>query len=390
MKKLNILLVHNHYRISGGEDTVFQNELEALKHSGHNVYTYERFSDDIEKSFFRIVLLPISMMFNIKTFLQVSHLINKYQIDIIHCHNITPLISPSIFYVATLKNVPIVQTVHNFRLVCPNGLLHRDGKYCDECLKHNSYLPSLNHSCYHNSKIQTFMMVICLWIHRVLGTYRNVNFIFLTKFNLSKFNNFLTQSNRVFVKGNFTTDLNLNRTDNGCNDFIYFGRLEEEKGIIDLITMWKNLNCDFKLHIYGDGTLKDFVEQAAKYQSNIFFYGFQDKKEILKRLSYSKAMIFPSKLTETFGLTIVESFSVGCPVIANNFGNGAMLVKESDGGILYDDYCGFEQAVFDIIEHNNYFSEKAKKFYLKKFTEISSMNELNKIYSLILKGDNKN
>ncbi|WP_377519783.1 glycosyltransferase [Priestia megaterium] len=209
--KPKILIVHNYYQIPGGEDTVVENEKKMLEDHGHEVIVYSRNNSELQKmSKFQKLGLPFSTVFSIRTYREVKRIIKQQNIDIVHVHNTLNLISPSVYYAAFSCKVKVIQTVHNFRLVCPGALLYRDGNICEDCI-HKGLRCAIFNNCYRDSKLQTLACVITLKTHRFLGTYKNINYICLTEFNKEK----LLEVNRggkkiidpkkVFVKPNFTS-----------------------------------------------------------------------------------------------------------------------------------------------------------------------------------------
>lgn len=340
MEKYNILLVHNFYKVSGGEDTVFKNEKQMLIEKGNIVYEYTRDNSEIgSMNFIHKLLLPFTNIFSLKTYREVKKIIRGKKIDVVHVHNYNNLISPSIFYVCKKLNVPIVQTVHNFRMLCPNGLFFRVNEICEDC-PNKGLKCAVKHKCYHNSKIQTFFIALALLMHRFTKIYKYVNFIFLTDFNRNKFTEYNKKlkcfdETKFYVKPHFVDEKDLSNLK--CikkkNQFIYVGRLSDEKGIMELVKLWKSVNNE-KLIVCGNGPLEGTLKDYIKINKlNIELLGFLDHKSILNKIEESKALIFPSKVYETFGLTIIESFFVGTPVISYNIGNSAIINKN---GYLYN------------------------------------------------------
>lgn len=201
---MNILIAHNFYQQRGGEETVAISEMELLKSHGHNVLFYKRDNFEIDSfNKFRKLLLPFCMTFSLKTYREIKKMIIDNNIEMVHVHNTLPLISPSIFYAARKCNVPVVQTIHNFRMLCPNTWFYRDGHICEECLEKGMRC-SLKHKCYRNSFAQTLGVVLINKIHQHTGIYRYVHFICLTEFNKSKLLKLkCIDKDRVFVKPNF-------------------------------------------------------------------------------------------------------------------------------------------------------------------------------------------
>ena len=209
--KQKVLMVHNYYQIPGGEDTVVENEKRLLEENGHEVILYTRHNNEL-KSFSKIkkLVLPFTTIFNIKTYKDVKRIIKKEHIEIVHVHNTLNLISPSVYYAALSCKVPVIQTVHNFRLLCPGATFYRDGHICEDCLKYGLKC-AVKHGCYRNSKLQTLACVITTKIHRMLGVYRKINYICLTEFNKNKLlelnyrsKKIIISPEKVYVKPNFT------------------------------------------------------------------------------------------------------------------------------------------------------------------------------------------
>lgn len=382
MKK-NILMVHNFYQIGGGEHTVFNNEVDILKKNGHKVITYTRDNKEINNSLLKKILLPFTTIWSFKTYRDVKKIIKKEQIDIVHCHNTFPLISPSVYYAARKRKVPVVQTIHNFRFLCPNAILYRNNKVCEECLINKNFKQAIKNKCYRNSKLQTFVVIKMLKIHRKLGTYKRINYIFLTDFNRNKFNNLIDiNGSNVFIKPNFVErKYNYKRQLKLDNSFVYIGRLDENKGIRFLVDAWKDIK-DYELHIYGEGSYKDYVLESTSKNNYIKYFGFQDQKEIFEDLTKSQGLILPSECYEGFPMTIAESYSLGVPVLSSDIGNHAMIVNKSKAGCVYDldNKESFRKKLEDIVKSNKKYSDNAKKYYEEVLSPKKNYEELINIY----------
>lgn len=382
MKK-KVLMVHNFYQIGGGEHTVFENEVELLKNNGHEVITYTRDNKELNKSIFKKILLPFTTIWSFKTYRDIKKIIKTEHVDIVHCHNTFPLISPSVYYAAIKMKTPVIQTIHNFRLLCPNALFYRNGTICESCLNHNCFKEAVKNKCYRNSKIQTIVVTKMLKIHRKLGTYKKINYIFLTEFNKMKFNLLLGEDYQYsFVKPNFVEKkYNLTRPKELNNTFVFMGRLDENKGIKFLVDSWKNIK-DYELHIYGDGAYRDYVENACNKYSNIKYYGFKPQEEIFKDLVHSQALLMASRSYESFGMTIAESYSLGVPVIVGNIENHKSIVENSKGGCTYqlNDINSLKEKIEDVVLNNKSYSDNAKKYYDNYLTPSKNYKELISIY----------
>ena len=185
-KKEKVLIVHNYYQIPGGEDTVVENEKNLLEKHGHEVVLYTRHNSELKgMSKLQKLLLPFSTIFNLRTYREVRTIIKEQNIDVLHVHNTLNLVSPSVYYAGFSKKIPVVQSVHNFRLLCPGATFFRDGHVCEECLEKGLFC-AVKHKCYRGSRVQTLACVIRTLEHRAFGTYRKLDYICLTEFNKSK------------------------------------------------------------------------------------------------------------------------------------------------------------------------------------------------------------
>ena len=383
--KQKVLLVHNFYLIGGGEHTVFQNEKNLLLGNGHQVIEYTRNNKEISESSIKKICLPFSTVFSIKTYREVVKIIKNQNIEVVHCHNTFPLISPSVYYAALHCKVPVVQTIHNFRFLCPCGILYRNGAICEECITQGLH-KSLKYGCYRNSKIGTFIVVLMLKVHRILGTYNKISYIFLTNFNRNKFSSLLSSSNtNKYVKPNFVDFPKQVRARKGIDydKFVFISRLEESKGVNFLISAWKNLEGK-KLVIYGDGPLTDYVKDAVAENPSIIYRGFRPHDEIFEDLSCSAAMIFPSILYEGFPMTLVEAFSMGVPVLCSSVGNGADIVADAKGGICYENgnVEDFEEKLIQISKEsvNVELGRNAYQAFVDKYSPEKNYEILKNIY----------
>lgn len=378
-------MVHNFYQIGGGEHTVFRNEVEMLRENGHDVIEYTRSNDELKRTKYKIFLLPFSTIWSFKTYREVRKIIDEKNVDIVHCHNTFPLISPSVYYAARSKHIPVVQTIHNFRFLCPGAMFYRNGKICEECRENHSFRTALKYKCYRNSKIQTLVVIAMLTIHKKLKTYQKINYIFLTEFNKRKFEYLIniTEDN-IFIKPNFVKEIwEKSQQCSKKKKFVFASRLEENKGIKYLISQWKKMPEEYKLHIYGTGSLENYIKEFSNNSKNIIFYGFQDQKIIFDDLKTAMGMIFPSLWYEGFPMIIAESMAVGCPVISTNIGNEGDLVTLSNAGVIFDINSdeSFKLAVEKCIRNNEELSLNAQKFYNEVLSKKQNYEYLNEIYN---------
>lgn len=393
--KFKILIVHNFYQQPGGEDTVFRNEKKLLEDNGHEVITYTRDNSELKGSILKKILLPFITIFNPKTYFDIKKIIKDKKIDIVHVHNTLCLISPAVFYAALKMKTPVIQTLHNFRMQCANGLFYRDGHICEDCVN-DGLLCALKHKCYRNSFLQTLAIVLMLKIHRFTGIYRKVNFICLTEFNRNKLlliNNKkqIVDEKRVYVKSNFVFEDSSSK-DSTSNSYkkesmpgtkgyyLYVGRLDEIKGIDIALEAFSKMP-ERKLHVIGSGG-EYYIKKYSGF-SNIKFLGQLPHDEVMAEMINSKAMVFPSKLYEGMPMTVIESFKNGVPVITSDIGNAKEIVKDGLAGVHFKSNSVY--SLINAIEklHKVYFnvlSDNAYYEFYKKYSASISYNNLISIY----------
>ena len=342
-EKLKILQVHNYYQIPGGEDTVVANEKKLLEDYGHEVIQYSRNSNELKSlSRFRKLLLPFTTIFNPRTYTEVKRIIREREIDIVHVHNTLNLISPAVYYAALKCIVPVVQTIHNFRLLCPGATFYRDGHICEDCVEKGLGC-AIKYNCYRGSKAQTLVCVVSTWIHRLTGIYGKLNYICLTEFNKEKLLNLKQiKPEKVFVKPNFAANQpnTVVPLQERKNQIIFAGRIDKLKGVDILLEAWKSMGENaLRLLICGTGPLdewcKDYIQKNKL--TNVEMLGFVPNEEAKKLIANSRALILPTQWYEGFPMTIVEAYSVGTPVIGPNMGNVGSLIENEKSGWTYED-----------------------------------------------------
>lgn len=394
-KKLRILQVHNAYQIPGGEDVVVANEKKLLEMNGNEVFSYSRNNDELKTmNAFQKLLIPFTAVYSFKTYREVKKLIRENKIDIVHVHNTLMVVSPSVFYAAFHCHVPVVQTLHNFRMLCPAGSYFRGDRICEECSEKGLQC-SLKYGCYRGSKAQTFVSAAILKIHRMLGTYRKVNFICLTEFNREKLSRLneggkqIVDMKKVYIKPNFTFQEGISGEVQEAGDyFLVVGRVEALKGIDVVVKAFEKIP-DQKLIIAGDGPMMAEMKAYIKdhNMSNVKFAGYLDKAKVQEKYRGAKAVIMASQCYEAFAMTIAEAYSNAVPVIAGNVGNLANMVEEGVTGIkfLYDSP---DDLAAKILKYNTMdiakMKQNAKTFYEKRLKPEDNYRILEEIYHKIM------
>jgi glycosyltransferase involved in cell wall biosynthesis len=325
---MRILVAHNYYQQAGGEDTVVNSEIEMLRAHGHAVEIYGRTNDDIND----IPHLKVASQtfWSSHTSKDIANLFSSFKPDIIHVHNTFPLISPSIYWAAANANVPVVQTLHNFRLLCPQAMFLRDGNVCEDCLG-NIPWRGVMHGCYRGSKSQTAVLASMSTAHSIIGTWHNkvARYIALNEFCRQKFIAGGLPADLIAVKPNFVDAPAVKET--ARNGFLFVGRLSQEKGISTLAAAAKLLN-NATICVAGVGEQSALLENIAGLE----IIGKLPSEAIFNKMAGSLALIMPSIWYENFPRTLVESFACGLPVIASRIGALAELIEDGKTGLLFD------------------------------------------------------
>ncbi|HRH79709.1 MAG TPA: glycosyltransferase [Thiobacillaceae bacterium] len=330
---MRVLIAHNAYQQRGGEDTVAESEVELLRHYGHEVETYTRHNDEIVGIAPHV--LARQTFWSGRTTAEVDRLIRAWRPDILHVHNTFPLISPSLYWAAARAGVPVVQTLHNFRLLCPQAMFLRDGRNCEDCLGHLPWR-GVARRCYRGSAAQSGVLAGMLSVHRALGTYaRKVNrYIALNGFCRDKFVQGGLPAGKIAVKPNFVA-WDAGRPDQASpgrdNGFLFVGRLSAEKGVDTLARACSGLNSS-ALRVAGTGPETERLSGL----SGVTLLGALSHEEVRAEMGNALALVMPSIWYETFGLVVIEAYSCGLPVIASRLGALAELVRDGETGLLFE------------------------------------------------------
>jgi glycosyltransferase involved in cell wall biosynthesis len=333
-KRMRILTVHNHYQQAGGEDEVFAAEARLLERYGHDVHRYVVRNDGLE----RVSRLKLARdtIWNGDSYRALRTVVRRTRPDVVHFHNTLPRISPSGYYAATSEGVPVVQTLHNYRLLCPSALLFRDGIPCQDCVGRTLALPGIRHGCYRGSRAATAAVAGMTAAHRMLGTWsREVAlYIALTEFARSRLIDGGFAAEQIVVKPNFV-DPDPGPGTGAGGYALFVGRLTTEKGIRTLLNAWRTMHVEIPLRIVGDGPLADEVADAARTMSGVTWLGRRTPGEVAALVGEAAVLVCPSGCYETFGRVVIEAFAAGTPVVASDLGALAELVQEGRTGRLF-------------------------------------------------------
>jgi len=324
----SILSVHNFYQQPGGEDRVFADEAALLEAHGHSVTQYV---DDNRRVSGNALLAARNVVWNSRAFQNIRSLLETRAVDLVHFHNTFPLISPAGYFAAGKCGIPVVQTLHNYRLICPGATLLRNGVVCEECLDRGSLMPAVRHGCYRNSRPATAAAAAMLAIHRAADTWRDRvdTYIALSEFARQKFIAGGLPPERIAVKPNFVSpDPGIGSGAGGYALFV--GRLAQEKGVQVLARAWQEI-ADIPLYVAGSGPLNTIA-----YPTNVTLLGNVSRNRIFELMRNATVLIFPSLWYECAPMTIVEAFACGLPVIASNIGSLPEFVSHEHTGLLFE------------------------------------------------------
>jgi len=337
---VKILVVHNAYQQRGGECSVVGAEARLLRANGHAVVRYERHNDELRgRGALGEIGAAVGTVWSSRSFREVRELIGKERPDVAHFHNTFPLISPSAYYACAQSGVPVVQTLHNYRLWCPAAKFLRDGKVCEACLGRNVAWPGVVHGCYRGSRPATAAASAMLAVHRGMGSWQTKVdvYIALSEFARRKFIEGGLPADRIVVKPNFVADDLTPRTQPG-GYVLFVGRLSEEKGPQLLLSAWRGMHARIPLRIAGDGPLLEKLsrEIANSSLAHIELPGHRTPDEVRVLMHGARFLVFPSIWYEGFPMTIAEAFARGLPVVASRLGSMAEIVQQGLTGLHFE------------------------------------------------------
>ena len=387
---IRVLLIHNYYQQPGGEDAVFAAEAELLRQQGHAVGEYTKTNWSIEGM--SRAAVAARTIWSRQTRQRLLKLLREVRYDVAHFHNIFPLISPSAYSACREAGVPVVQTLHNYRLLCPAATFFRAGRACEECLRKTSPWPGVFHACYHDSYAQSAVVATMLTVHRWLKTWQEQAdvYIALTEFSRRKFVEGGLPAEKIVVKPNFLYP-DPGTCDGERRYALFVGRFSPEKGVRTLLRAWQGLT-GIPLKIVGDGPLRDEVQavaQAAKLPG-VEVLGRQAHQKVLALMQGARCLVFPSEWYETFGLVAIEAFACGVPVIAARLGVMAESVEEGRTGMLFrpGDPQDLAAKVCWAMDHPDAMArmgENARRVYEEKYTSEKNYTMLMDIYQKVTK-----
>ncbi len=387
---MTVLMVHNYYhtRVPSGENASFEAEAELLRARGHRVITYTRSNDEIfQYRLHQKATASFGTVWSFRTSRELRRTIIENRPDIAHFQNTFPLISPSALWTCRDASVPIVQSLRNFRLLCPDASLFHGGRVCESCSASLCSLPGVLRGCYHNSRIHTGIIAASRAFHRISRTWDKAVDIFIanSRFARDKYIAAGIPGDKILIKPNFVDpDPGMSRA---AGEYAFFaGRLSAEKGVDTLMHAWRELP-GIPLKIAGAGPLEGELVGTLKAPGfrNVEFLGKRPVADVLAMVAGARLVLIPSKLYETFGRIAVEAFACGTPVLASRLGALADVVQHGRTGLHFDpgDAAGLAGCVRSLWENPHLLAEMrhhARQEYLAKYTAEANYQRLIHIY----------
>ena len=331
---MRILTLHNRYRQRGGEDESTESEIRLLQERGHEVLAYVEDNHAFGQS--DLWQVGLRAVWNGRPYKRVRGVIQSFRPDVIKIHNFFPLLSPSVIYAADHERVPVVQALHNFRLLCPAAGFFREGGLCERCLGKIVAWPALAYGCYRGSRFASAAVATMNAVHAAAGTWKQRVSLYVTpsEFARRKFVEAGFPASKIKVKPNFLPqDPGIGEGKGGFA--LFAGRLSAEKGLSTLFQAWRRLKWPMPLKIVGDGPLQKEVRSRAETLGNAELLGLQDNDSVCHLMGQAALVIVPSEWYETFGRVVIEAFAKGTPVIASDRGALPELVEHGRTGLLF-------------------------------------------------------
>ncbi|MCV2458666.1 glycosyltransferase [Streptomyces sp. ICN988] len=338
---MHVLVVHNRYNSAqpSGENNVVDQEVALLRGAGHRVGVFERRSDDIAgRSLPGKVAVPLLVPWNPAVRRELAARLRAERPDVVHVHNVFPLLSPSVLAACADAGVPAVATLHNYTQVCPPGTLQREGRSCTECVGAAAPLPAVRHGCYRNSRLATVPLAVGLSVNRRRWWSGVERFFCISAAQRDVLVAAGMPAERLAVKHNFVPDPDARRSGTG-EHVLYLGRLAEAKGVRLLMAAWDEVSAGggvgVPLVIAGTGPLEREVTAWAAGRDDVRYVGLYGPEQCRRAVARSVAVVAPSTWLEAFGLVVVEAMAAGVPTVAAGHGAFVELVEDGVTGLLH-------------------------------------------------------
>ncbi|KIC92828.1 glycosyltransferase [Flavihumibacter solisilvae] len=388
---MKVLFIHNRYQHRGGEDAVLDMERRLLDSHGHATETLS-FDNESIAGVAGKVSAAMKAVYNPQSAKKLGFRISAFSPDVIHVHNLFFDASPSVLYQAKKMGIPVVATLHNYRLICANAMLIRSGTICEKCIHSTFPSSGIINKCYRNSAVQSGLVTAITGTHKMLGTWKNKVDAYITLSGFMR-NKILSgsaglEAGKVFITPNAIADPGQGSSVRD-DYFLFVGRISAEKGILQLAR--KFAETGDRLVIAGDGPLAESIREIAATAANINYLGLQPAETIIRYMKHAKALVFPSTWYEGMPMTIIEAFATGTPVLASRLGSMEEMIEEGSNGFLFEP--GNMDDLHELLKRIKWKEElynRARSSYLEKYSEEVHYNNILNIYKQLSDGQHKN
>jgi glycosyltransferase involved in cell wall biosynthesis len=389
---MRILTIHNRYRQSGGEDVSYAREVALLREKGDEVAEYVRDNDELDdNSWFDWLRMPATLAWSPRSYREVLRVIDEFRPDVAHFHNTFVAVSPSAYYACKERGVPVVQSLHNPRFLCPSANLYRRGSLCTDCVGRNFAWPGVIHSCYRNSAVFSMGVAWLTAIHRFAGTWDKLidRYVVFTKFYQRLFVDAGLPADKIVVKPHFLPTDPGEREQRAYGEYaLYVGRLEPEKGSLTLLDAWRRVG-DIPLVVRGDGDLLHEYEGARDLRSSgkLTIVGKIPRSELNTMLKGARFLIWPSEgFYETFGNIAMEAMACGTPILASSTGVAPEMVTDGVTGMLFRpgdaaDLAAKAMSAWNNPEETLQLGIRGRREFEKRFAADENYDQLQQIYA---------
>jgi glycosyltransferase involved in cell wall biosynthesis len=330
---MRVLILHNRYQLPGGEDTVVAQESQMLRERGHEVEILEENNDDI-RGFRAQLQTAVVSIYSKKSYEVVRFRINQVRPDVVHVHNLFPKLTPAVYAACNDANVPVIQTLHNFRIICPGTILYRNGQICQDCVGRSIAWPGVMRGCYRGSCAGTAAVAVGTAFHHLRGTWKNgvSQYIALTEFSRSQFVAGGLPAEKITVKPNSVNDPGVGAHDGKF--LLFVGRLTPEKGVRLLLQAASQNLLPLPLKMVGTGPLTQEVAPLAA-AGKVEWLEQCSRADVLRLMKEATALVFPSQWFEGMPMVLLEALATGLPVVASNLGSMPEMIQHQQTGLLF-------------------------------------------------------
>lgn len=384
---MKVLMVHNEYLSSGGEDISFRLEVEMLRR--HQCQVVTLVENNLRVDQLGRARTALRSIWSPETFGRVRSMLRNDQFDVVHVQNFFPLISPSVYYAARSEGVPVVQSLRNYRLVCAAGTFHRQGRVCEDCSGRAWPWPAIQHACYQQSCVGSAVVGAMQAVNQGLGTWFHIvdAYIAVSEFMRDKYVACGFPPDKIFVKSNFLDPDPGAGTGDG-NFGLFAGRLTPEKGVKTLLRAWEMSGQPIPLKVAGTGPLMSLFTNGARLPS-VEYLGWQPSEEVLRLMGSARFVVIPTEWYEGHPRTAVEAFARGLPVIASRIGAMAEMVEDGQTGLLFahgdaEDLARKIRWALDHRERMSEMGERARAVYQQRYTAGTNYRQLSEIYRHVM------